>query len=110
MRIFILTLVVTVLAISSNASELSQKKVEDIFSSYIAIDKLNKNIYSTENQDIILGLGVSIKSTKRLDFIIAYEGDIYNETTNNSIISSPTYKVTSYIDDGVITYKINYKF
>ena len=95
-------LLFTLFSLSLNATEPSTK-------SYLSFEKLNENIYSIENENKILGLGFDIKSSEKVNFIIAYEGGIYNEK-NNAIATDPIYKVASYINSGAISYKLNYKF
>ena len=101
-KYFSTILLFTLLSVSLHAVEPDTK-------SYLSFDKLNENIYSVENQDKVLGVGFDVKSTEKLHFIIAYEGSIYNEKSN-VLATDPLYKVTSYIDGGAISYKLNYKF
>ena len=104
----ILILLSTIFSVSLFASS-EINSTNDSVKSYLSFDKLNENIYSSENKDKILGLGVDIKSTKNMNFIIAYEGGVYNENSN-VIATDPIYKVNSYINSGAISYKLNYKF
>ena len=99
---FITISILTLFSLSLNATEPGAK-------SYLSFEKLNENIYSVKNEDKILALGLNIKSSEKVNFIIAYEGGIYNEK-NNAIATDPIYKVSSYIDSGALSYKLNYKF
>ena len=99
----IITLILfTLFAFSLNATEPTTK-------SYFSFNKLNENIYSSENEDKILGLGFDMHSTENFNFIIAYEGAVYNEK-DNAIFIDPSYKISSYFNHPAISYKLNYKF
>ena len=96
------------LALNAQGIQKTQKNNNNI-NSYVAFEKLHENMYMLDNEDFILGLGVDIRSSDRLNFIFAYEGDIYNEKTNNSFIY-PADRLSSYIKGGGVSYKLNYKF
>lgn len=104
----LILMLIVVLSTFSLLEAKNPQKSDDI-DSYVAFEKLNESMYSAENRDFILGLGIKIKSDNRLNFIVAYEGDIYNKKSNNSFIY-PTDKLVSYINGGALSYKLNYKF
>jgi len=102
-------LLITILSISLHAQGLKDTPKKESVNSYVAFEKLHQSMYTVDNKDFILGLGINVKSSDRVNFIFAYEGDIYNEKTNNSFIY-PADKLSSYIKGGGVSYKLNYKF
>ena len=107
-RILFYILAIT-LSISLNADALLKQKGDSGVLPYISLDKLNENLYRMDNKDTILGLGIDVKANKNTNFIIAFEGDIYNENKNKLSIA-PAKKIGLYLNGGAITYKFNYKF
>jgi len=106
---FIFILIITLFTLSLNAQEVKNIQKQENINSYVAFEKLHENMYMADNEDFILGLGINLKSSDKLNFIFAYEGDIYNEKTNSSFIY-PADKLASYIKGGGVSYKLNYKF
>jgi len=76
---------------------------------YVALDKLNEKLYSSMNRDAILGIGIDIKADRDTSFVIAFEGDIYNDKKNKLLIA-PTQKIGLYLNGGTLTYKFKCKF
>ena len=103
---FILT--ITLVSINIYADNLLRSGDDKVLP-YMSFEKLNERLYSDTNKDTILGVGVDIKADDDTNFIIAFEGDIYNEERNNLSIA-PAKKVGLYLNGGAITYKFKYSF
>jgi len=102
-------LIITFLNISLNAGNLLRDNNDTSVLPYISFNKLNEKIYSPENKDTSLGIGIDVSTNKNTNFVIAFEGDIYNEDTNNLSIA-PAKKVGLYLNGGAVTYKFKYRF
>ena len=108
-KIIFLILMTALLSVSVNADNLLRQEDSKVVLPYVSLDKLNKKLYSDLNKDTILGIGVDIKTNEATNFVIAFEGDIYNEDTNNLSLA-PAKKVGLYLNGGAVTYKFKYRF
>jgi hypothetical protein len=97
-------LCVAILTISIQASE-NYSSVKP----YISFNKLNEELYSAQNKEIILGLGIKVKSNKNTHFILALESDIYNETKGRFEIT-PLRKEGLFLNGGALSYKFVHRF
>jgi len=103
MKKFITYIIATFIFITSVNAQ------EGVVSPYFSIDKLNEGMYSTTNKDVIMGLGMVVKSDENTKFILAFEGDIYNKQTNTMGVN-PLQKVGLYLNNGSLSYKFTHRF
>ena len=102
-------LLTTLLSVNICADNLLRQDDSGRVLPYISLNKLNEKLYSGINKDTILGVGIDVKTDDDTSLIIAFEGDIYNDTKNKLLIA-PTQKIGLYLNGGTLTYKFKYKF
>jgi len=108
-KILVYILLITFFTTYLSAGNLLRQEGSGVVLPYIALDKLNEKLYSSKNKDTILGIGIDVKTDKDTSFIIAFEGDIYNDRKNKLLIA-PTQKIGLYLNGGTLTYKFKCKF